>query len=535
MKSVLLTSILSLAGSGLMAQTSATVKFKFQDSLKNITESGLETVTLDNSTDIITSTSINGPKGMYLINYAKMTKKILEDYENIRCEVRFDPCPDFPIPTEPVIGGIVEPIRCPHRIRDPRPTTCPERIKLATRLKNELHQWNRSLPNPLRAEFDELTDLSIKLISNINNAKASGSRPPRPVRPKPVHTDLRDSIGSSVGSGGAGAGLNVTVGGAQDFAFFKKSVNSGIVPKKRDFVIEGFLSEFDLSIESNSPCDKTVCVFPSITLDSESEKLFVQIGMNSALTEESFQRRPLNLSIVLDISGSMSATDRTSQSRLDWAKDSINAIVNELKRGDKLSIVTFESSAEILLSSQYVTDKTAILTQVDDIVTKGSTNLEAGLRFGYQETQSSFLESFENRVILISDAGVNTGVTNEGEIEALVEDYARNGVGLTAIGIGTNFKQDLVHSITRSVGGNYIFVNSGEELLANFKHFDFLMSPIATDFKASLHIDQDNAQFVRAYGLNLKDKEESGTIFDIKTLFLSGSDKGGAIILEYDL
>jgi putative ABC transport system ATP-binding protein len=45
--------------------------------------------------------------------------------------------------------------------------------------------------------------------------------------------------------------------------------------------------------------------------------------------------------VVLDISGSMSATDGTDKSRLEWAKDSLRKILEQLNDQDYLSLVLF--------------------------------------------------------------------------------------------------------------------------------------------------------------------------------------------------
>jgi hypothetical protein len=56
-------------------------------------------------------------------------------------------------------------------------------------------------------------------------------------------------------------------------------------------------------------------------------------------TAGDFRRKSLNLSVVLDISGSMSALDNTEKNRLDWAKESIVKILSQLREDDYISIV----------------------------------------------------------------------------------------------------------------------------------------------------------------------------------------------------
>jgi Ca-activated chloride channel family protein len=140
----------------------------------------------------------------------------------------------------------------------------------------------------------------------------------------------------------------------------------------------------------------------------------------------------------------------------------------------------------------------------------------------------------ENRVILISDAGLNTGVTDENILLKEVADYAGEHVGLTAIGVGDNFNQKFVRKITESQGGNYLFVQSGKRMIEYFQQFDFFVSPVAYNLKAQLNVEGLEAKLAKAYGVPTVPGEPLRDVIDIRSLFLAASG-GGALLLEYDL
>ncbi len=330
----------------------------------------------------------------------------------------------------------------------------------------------------------------------------------------------------------AAGGLNVTAGGLKDYSHFKKQLEDGFVPVAEAFIEEGFLSSLTLSLEGGE-CRELICLQPAYAFDKESRKLFVQVGMNSNVTPESFKRPPLNLSFVIDISGSMAGTDFTERTRLEWAKDAVVQSILNLNENDTVSLVVFDSISEVLLQPTLVTDKSLIINKVQTLQPRNSTNLYAGLRDGFLLASLAFREDCQNRVILFSDAGLNTGVTDQSSILRLVSDYAGENIGLTAIGVGENFHHDFIHKITMSKGGNALFVHTGKDMMKFFKNFDYLVAPVAYNFKLTSTLQGINAKLVKAYGVPMRKDEPIQELINVRTLFFS--EEGGAIVLEYDL
>jgi Ca-activated chloride channel family protein len=449
-----------------------------------------------------------------LVQMVKTVKESLKAYESLRCDIT-PPPPCRPSPLHP----------CPL-LSPPRRDCTKERAKLAETLATNLKSLEqRYAGSPfLRdgSEVNEAIDIFTTLSENMKKPPESNRSPPRHRR----H-----------GFDASRQPSSVTAGGAQDFGHFKLIVKNGGVPQSEAFVAEGFLNEFSLGLQHPSPCHELLCLEPAIAFQRGEAKdhLYVQLSMGSALDTAAVQRRPLNLSVVLDVSGSMSAEDNTERSRIDWAKDALRRTIAELNENDILSIVLFETTSKVLLESQFVADKESILALVDGIAAGGSTNLEAGLRDGYEEVAKRLSDDRENRVILISDAGLNTGVTDESAILQMVSDFASHEIGLTAMGLGLNFNQEFIHTISRSRGGNYIFANSGQEILEYTRNFDLLVTPIAFKFLAQMDIrETPPLRLVETYGIPRRDDEPVRDLINIQTLFLAGKG-GGAPILVYEV
>ena len=378
---------------------------------------------------------------------------------------------------------------------------------------------------------DDVTE-AIHIVKKLSDAMMQGEVGPVFERESVVPYSGMPLASCNMKAGAPAALLNVTAGGVQDYAHFKKQVLDGFVPPLEAFIEEGFLSEFNLQLES-APCEQLIGLNPAWAYDKETNKLFVQVGMSSNVTPESFVRPPVNLSFVIDISGSMGATDNTERSRLEWAKDAVAKAISHLNEQDIVSIVLFDSVSVVLLEPTFVTDKALLLNKLQKIQTGNSTNLDAGLRDGFMLASKAYKAGYENRVLLFSDAGLNTGMTDPTSILRLVSDYASENIGLTAIGVGENFHHDFIHKITMSKGGNALFVHTGAGLTKFFNSFDYLVTPVAHHLKVSSSFQDLKAKLVKTYGVPMLKNEPIQELINVRTLFFS--EGGGAIVLEYDL
>ncbi|MFT3775859.1 MAG: VWA domain-containing protein [Minicystis sp.] len=206
----------------------------------------------------------------------------------------------------------------------------------------------------------------------------------------------------------------------------------------------------------------------------------------------------------------------------------------ELDENDILSIVTFDETARTVLAPTHVRDKGLILSKVTPLVTGGSTNLYDGLKDGFEAVETSLAQAqgYENRVIVITDAGQNTGTTSDVEILWLVNEFAAKGIGLTAIGVGGNFNETLTRGITQGRGGNYVFVQSGRDMYRYFESFDFLVTPVAYALRAGITLADVGAKLEKTYGV--PGTASPGGLIHVETLFFTG-EGGGAIVLQYKL
>lgn len=217
-----------------------------------------------------------------------------------------------------------------------------------------------------------------------------------------------------------------------------------------------------------------------------------------------FERKRLNLVVVLDISGSMSSPFTSGEDRnkpkLEVAKETLIALLSHLNKEDNFGIVLFDDQASVLHPLQPFPDgeKLERLKQtVMKVQTKGCTNMEAGYNLAVDclrsVAQSSDPNVYENRIIFLTgntrfqhdfltihvDDQPNVGVTDAHGLLHLTQNAATLGIYSTFIGIGLDFNASIVEKITKVKGGNYYSVHTAKEFKQRLDlEFKYLVTPL---------------------------------------------------------
>jgi len=371
----------------------------------------------------------------------------------------------------------------------------------------------------------------------------------------PTNLSVRSMADMSANS----ADLGFAVGGAKDANNFRLDIENGYLPLPTDLTYEGLFYDYYFETGEQTPCEELFCPSYStaVTEDpiSSETEYYLSVGLNSGLTKDAFKRKPLNLVVVLDISGSMRSpfdsyhydgggnpvytedTERASAQKLDVAKDAIAALFGHLRPEDRLGFVVFDDVAQVAKPLNFVgeTDMASIERHVRELTPRGGTNMSAGMEAAtelFEELGAT--NEYEQRIIFLTDAMPNQGDTSSGGLFEMVEENAQDHVYTTFIGVGVDFQTELVERITKTRGANYFAVHSSEAFETQLDDgFELMVSPLVFDL--SLKLEAEGWKIEQVYGSPEADKATGELIF-VSTLFPSrtqdGETRGGVVLLK---
>jgi Ca-activated chloride channel family protein len=268
------------------------------------------------------------------------------------------------------------------------------------------------------------------------------------------------------------------------YAIARNYIARGSLPPAASVRMEEFVNSFDYNYPSQTSGVFSVHAEagpspfrPSLTL--------LKIGVRAKVLGRE-ARKPAHLVFVVDTSGSMERSDR-----LPLVKYALRALVDHLGSNDRVSLVSFGTHAMLLLETAPAADKQRILQAVDGLRCAGSTNLFEGLQLGYQLAARAFQPRAINRVILCSDGVSNIGSTDADAMLKGVEDFRKQGVTLTTVGVGYGVYDDtLLERLADRGDGSYVFVDSEAEARRVFvEEMAGTIQAVAKDAKIQVAFD----------------------------------------------
>jgi Ca-activated chloride channel homolog len=322
----------------------------------------------------------------------------------------------------------------------------------------------------------------------------------------------------------------VTPGGSQDAGYFHAKLDSGVVPQATDITIEGFLGEHDIQYPEAS-CDQVLCLHALIGNDRAvaegGHATFVALAMATNVDLTTRARMPVNMAVVVDVSGSMAEAGK-----LDYVKQGLLTMIYSLNAEDRLSLVAYSSTARVVVESQPVADKQVFALAIEELRPTDSTNLYDGMVLGYEQVAAHLDAGSLARVMLLSDGLANTGTTDPEAIVAKSAEYNAQGIGITTVGVGLDFNQDLMRTLAEQGGGNFYYIEDPAKVTTVFdEELDFLVTPLANDLSITITL-APGFSVVDTFGIAYTEDEAGALTLSVPTVF--ASSHGGAMLIRVD-
>jgi Ca-activated chloride channel family protein len=231
---------------------------------------------------------------------------------------------------------------------------------------------------------------------------------------------------------------------------------------------------------------------PSLTDGTQ----LVRVGV-SAREVTADDRPRVNVTLVVDRSGSMDI-----RSRLGLVQSSLALLADRLDADDTVSVVSFEDQARPILQPTAISDTEAIVAAIEKLEPGGSTNLEAGLRLGYEQAREAFDPGAVNLVVLASDGVANVGDTGPNSIVDTIREEGADGIHLVTVGYGLgNYNDHLMEQLADLGDGFYAYVDNyaeaeqlfGEDLVTT-------LTPVAAEARTQVSFDPELVTSYRLVG-----------------------------------
>jgi len=175
---------------------------------------------------------------------------------------------------------------------------------------------------------------------------------------------------------------------------------------------------------------------------------------------------PLNLALVLDVSGSMYEEDGTGKSRLARVQEAAYAAVQKLKPDDHLSIVAFAHDCQVVLPATPLTQKAAIediISRIDRFdVDPGGTAMDQGIEMGLLEVAKNHRPGVLSQLVVLTD-GETSG---EQTCRQLAQQSAQKKIHFNVIGVGTEWNQSLIKDLAKLAEGDWGYIDVNDATAA---------------------------------------------------------------------
>ncbi|KIL37215.1 hypothetical protein SD71_00290 [Cohnella kolymensis] len=192
---------------------------------------------------------------------------------------------------------------------------------------------------------------------------------------------------------------------------------------------------------------------------------------------------------------------------LAYSKKACQFVADQMDVADVLSLVTFDSQVKTVLAPSKVTHKDLIKQRIESIETGGTTNLSGGMVEGAQHVRKGKEDGMINRVILLSDGHANQGITDREKLFAIAKEYRSSGVGITTMGVGDGFDEELMEGIAEHGGGNFYYIDKADDIPSIFnQELQGLLSVVAQNVKLTI-TPSEVTHVVGIYGYQVEEQQ----------------------------
>ena len=240
------------------------------------------------------------------------------------------------------------------------------------------------------------------------------------------------------------------------------------------------------TVGAAAQCKLEVSTPKPILPEDVKQTVCIKIGVTGFEMESQGTRKPLNIAIVLDRSGSMSGE------KIKQAKEAAQAAVELMKPDDIVAVIAYDSEVEIIVPATKLGDKKSVLEKIEKIESGGTTALYEGTEKGGVEVKKFLDKEKINRVILLSDGLANVGPSTPAEAGKLGQKLGGDRICVTTLGLGDGYNEDLMVQLSQASDGNHVYITKASNLVEVFdEEFQSATKVVAQEVSCRLICEED--------------------------------------------
>lgn len=213
--------------------------------------------------------------------------------------------------------------------------------------------------------------------------------------------------------------------------------------------------------------------------------------VNAPVPDAPRELPPLDLSLVLDASGSMSGAP------LAAAHEAVLRIADELPADTRLAVVSFADDIVVHVDGVLLDGRGRALVKerLADLRTRGSTNLHAGWQAGgaLLDAMDEGLEGVgrRRRVVVLSDGCANQGIVAPDRLAPRAKAMLERGIATSCVGVGDHYSPHQLMALAEHGGGSCHDAKDAAEIVEILRgEVRSLASVVAEDLQLKLSLPE---------------------------------------------
>jgi Ca-activated chloride channel homolog len=234
---------------------------------------------------------------------------------------------------------------------------------------------------------------------------------------------------------------------------------------------------------ANYPLDQHVLFSrQSLIRSAEPQLIYVLMEISHPDNLQALPALPMNLCLVLDRSTSMKGVN------IDVVKDTAIQIMRKMKPQDIFSVIAFSDRARVIIPASRRTDLSKLEASIHMLQPSGGTEILSGLEMGFNEIILNVHYARINHIILLTD-GRTYG--DEDKCINLAHRASEQGVGISGLGIGSEWNDRFLDDMASCTGGSSMYVSRSQDIQKTLlDKFALLRSAYAEEIRMDFKIPE---------------------------------------------